>query len=283
MIIRHNVRSEYFDSGTLGSSQYTKHLAKLFMGNTAKTNSFNGGVRMDFGESPYGRILVLEEAPRLRRINITHRSEPEYAEDEEGNEYTPDSEVYENTYNVWTPWVVYFVTLNDHSVGLTHLYFSKESIKNTEHRLYMPSLPNIYNHDITPGTICNGPVDNRVVIKDGRLHVEGTLSNALSNFWNSRFNEDIVAFENVTPISILNRIDRTDFSEWSEEFPAYHAGMMNWQDLSAEEFMTVPFHYLFTLSEAIAKIGNRNGRELVEEVTESSSPLYATLYKNMGL
>lgn len=133
-------------------------------------------------------IFLVEQAPGLRHIRVTHRRESNFHDDA-----TRNNDGLTGVWRVQFPWQYFaFVfnhevrgsTLVNFTIDGTSLYWARETLRSGDHQLIPAPVPNV---DITGG-ICWG-----------NTHAESSSLNArmddyINNFTSTTFNEDLGHF-----------------------------------------------------------------------------------------
>lgn len=263
--IQHDPRRPNFRLN--GRDHLVEALGELFGDQKANVHLFQGGVRQVWKatRSRDTAICLYEEPPTLRHITFKHRWT------------NPDGESHtsEQSYKVWTPWMVYFIMAAPTGASILYMYFAKESIESLDVPLYFPSLPNIYATEYLAGRVCNGQLQSNVVYNEGAISWQGTIAGLMSDFWSSVYNDDIMAFQDMNPFTIIQGLSPAD--ELTREMPTIHHGMQNWEKLSLDQVMAIPYHYLFNLTTVYEKVFEEYG--LAEE--HAKQKIFPTLYQKL--
>lgn len=250
-----------------GRDHLEQALADLFGENKANVHLFQGGVRSVWRatRSKDTSICLYEEAPQMRTITFKHR----------WTDIVGDAHTSEQSYKVWTPWVVYYIMAAPTGASILYMYFAKESIIGFDTPLYFPSLPNIYATEYLPGRVCNGQLQSNVIYNNGDINWQGTIAGLMSDFWSSVYNDDIMAFQDMNPFTIIQGLSPAD--ELTKEMPTIHHGMCNWEKLSLDQVLAIPYHYLFDLATVYDKVFEEYG--LAEE--NSGQRVFTTLFEKL--
>lgn len=257
-------------NGTNVEKEVFKSLFDLPRGNE---HHVQGSIRY-FGKSSkmkdtYG--CIVEEAPRLRSITFKHKHQNSF-----GEETTTQT-----TYEVWTPWMVYYVVAGPVQASINYMYFAKGSLSSSDTPLYFPTIPNIYFNESVPGKVCNGQLVSPTTWNAQGINWQATISGVISDFWSSMFNEDIMHFENLNPFSIVaGMVVNPEFD--SPTLPTLHQGMMNWKLLGPEELMKLPFHYLFNADRMMQQFVNDYGFREETYDTQQGDTYYNILRRTIG-
>lgn len=264
--IGHNTRTPWV---TLNGRNHKPELLKKVLGNDrTNTHLLQGGVRMIWRATKHkGTFICLyEEAPQQRRIVFKHK----YVTADTG-----ETKFVEEEYTVWTPWIVYLIQASPVGASIVYLFFAKDSISSTNHSLYFPALPNIYAAEYTPGRVCNGALASNTLFNDGNILWQGTIAGLMSDFWTSVYNDDIMAFQDMNPFTIIQGLG--ELKEAEVNLPMIHHGMKNWEQLSQEQVLAIPYHHLFGLDFIINKMTEEYG--LSEE--NANEKTYSSLYEKL--
>lgn len=264
--IGHNTKTPFVQIN--GRNRNTDALPGLFSNELTNTHMLQGGVRSIWrGTKHKGTFICLyEEAPQLRRIVFKHK----YV-DEGGYEKFTEEE-----YKVWTPWIVYVIQASPVGASILYLFFAKESISSSDHSLYFPSLPNIYAVEYTPGRVCNGALQSNTIYNGSDIHWQGTIAGLMSDFWSSVYNDDILAFQDMNPFTIIQGLEEAD--EADSRLPMIHHGMKVWEKLTIEQVLAIPYHHLFSLQYVLDKTTEEYG--LQEE--NANEKIFSSLYEKLN-
>lgn len=103
-----------------------------------------------------------------------------------------NEESYERiqSYNLALPWQLYLAEYDPKTMLLTqvHMYFMKESLRDSNQIMYMPPLPNFYAN----GTLCRPLLANMEDIERYDKSLSGIMVSAYDWIWNSGFNHDLM-------------------------------------------------------------------------------------------
>lgn len=250
-----------------GRDRLIESLADLFSEEKASAHLFQGGVRSVWRatRTKDTSICLYEEPPTLRRITFKHR----------WNNYDGELQVSEEEYRVWTPWTVYFGMAAPTGASILYVYFAKDQINSMDHQLFFPALPNIYATEYTAGRVCNGQLQSNVIRNGDDINWQGTIAGLMSDFWSSVYNDDIMAFQDMNPFTIIQGLSPAD--ALTQEMPTIHHGMKNWEKLSLDQVLAIPYHYVFNLSHIYDKMSEEYG--LAEENAEQR--VFADLYQKL--
>jgi hypothetical protein len=250
-----------------GRDRLVESIASLFGEEKSGVHLLQGGVRSIWKatRSKDTSICLYEEPPTLRRITFKHR----------WVDYDGEHQTSEEEYHVWTPWTVYFIMAAPTGASILYMYFAKSEMDSMDHPLFFPSLPNIYSTEYTPGRVCNGQLQSNVIFNGEEISWQGTIAGLMSDFWSSVYNDDIMAFQDMNPFTIIQGLSPAD--ALTKEMPTIHHGMKNWEKLSLDQVLAIPYHYLFNLSHIYDKMFEEYG--LAEE--NSNQKVFGSLYAKL--
>ncbi len=253
IVIEHNPRTWHWRVN--GEDREQNKLMDLFARDNLNKHLFQGGVRRIWRatKSRGSYIALYEEEPRLRRITFKHK----YYDRAGVEQYSHEE------YKFYTPWMTYIVMATPAGASILYMYFSKGPVESDTHKLYFPALPNIYAENHTPGRVCNGAVKSNAVFRDGHIVWQDTIAGLVSDFWTSVYNEDILAFQDMNPFTIIrgleDPVDEPVADPLYDPTPQIHHGMKMWETLSLEQVMEIPYHYLFNLKFILDKTSGEFG------------------------
>lgn len=159
--------------------------------------------------------FLLEQAPAVRQIR--------YAGEDE-----------EETHKIALPWVYFAVVFHNYALNDLFTFFAQHQVESPSSMLCYPPLPNISSN-------C------KVCLGDYRYDVTATapmrISDVLKFFWESQFNQDIVAlFDGNMP---------TRIKDLAREGESYFAG---WSRLPPSDATSVPWVKCWTAGEAVERV-----------------------------
>mgnify|MGYP006967758597 FL=1 len=252
---------EHLGSG--GASFERNALARLFQNDT--TTLIPRGIR-SWRSHKDGAITVFvyEEEPTYRTIHYKHKGE--------GKEWL---------HQVWTPWLYYVIYVSAASAMITNLYMRKEQLRNSGDMLYLPSLPNVYASPTdTFGKVCYGEAEVRTEWSENQsvLHLDRTISAAVSAWWSAPFNKDILAFRDYDPFVTIARMAGPS-DPGVDEITVMERGFEVWSKLTPDQFLTMPFTPIHTYEALMAQLegsygsgSSRPGQTLLRRITQALDP-----------
>lgn len=104
-----------------------------------------------------------------------------------------------------TPWVVYFLTVQNNRMWVDRILYNTESISSLDTPLKIPVLPNVYIEEQMFCKVCPASeAMTMLVFRDGAVRYDLTMASAIASFWASHFNEDITTYRGYLPMPYVN-------------------------------------------------------------------------------
>lgn len=120
-------------------------------------------------------------------------------------------------YYIPTPWVVYFLSVQNNRMWVDRIAYNTESIKSVDQVLKIPVLPNIYLDTSMFCKVCPASEAMTLLeVREGKIRYDITMGSAIASFWASYFNNDILAYEAYLPMVYIGN-DLTGFERFTAE------------------------------------------------------------------